>query len=88
MFRAMGKRAPILISMLVIVILASTTRVALHRATQEPVYEDRPLNDWLVQLTDADTQVARGQAAVAVQNLGTNAIPILLQMLREKESPY
>lgn len=43
------------------------------------------MSQWLVQLADADTQAARDQAAGAIRSIGTNAIPSLVQMLREEE---
>ncbi|MGA2245726.1 MAG: hypothetical protein ABSH48_12060 [Verrucomicrobiota bacterium] len=54
----------------------------------EPEYQDRPLSYWVVQLADSDSQAERDQAALAVRSIGTNAIPVLLQMLGTPESPF
>jgi HEAT repeat protein len=59
-------------------------------AALEPVYRDKGLRVWL-QTYDPSLPKGRGskkwsEADDAVRHIGTNAIPILLQMLRERDS--
>ena len=84
----MHKRAPILISIFGAALLALVIWISLRGLTPEPMYGERPLSDWLVQLTDSDSKAERDQAALAVRCIGTNAIPALLQMLGSQESPF
>ena len=83
----MGRRALILVSTSVVAVLALLVWRSLSRSAPEPRYQERPLSDWLVQLTDSDSQAERDRAAVAVRAIGTNAIPTLLQMLNSQEPP-
>ena len=48
----------------------------------EPTYHDRSLGDWLVGLTNYNGDDDTDQAAEAVRNIGTNAIPYLVQYTR------
>lgn len=85
-YRHMGKRGRLLFMVAAITLLV----VLMWRALPppEPAYKGKSLSYWLVQRTDSDKQVERDAAAVAIRAIGTNAIPTLLQMMREKESPF
>lgn len=83
-----NSRAAIFISVSAVGVMSLLTWISFRKSAPEPMYDDRSLSDWLVQLADGHTQAARDRAAVAVKSIGTNAIPPLLQMLREKESPH
>ena len=52
----------------------------------EPKYRGRPLSDWLVVLQQAQGGKPDVEAMEALQQLGTNAIPSLLEMLRQRDS--
>lgn len=84
----MGKRKRFLVAALVVALLGWLAWTSLRGPASEPVYQGKSLRAWLVQLEDADSQVERDKAAAAVRQIGTNAIPTLLQMLREEESPF
>lgn len=48
----------------------------------EPSYDGRSLNDWLVGLTNYNGDDDTDQAAEAIRQIGTNAIPYLVQYTR------
>jgi hypothetical protein len=52
----------------------------------EPAYEGRPLSFWLDQFTASQNPAERARAAVAIRQLGTNALPELLAMLGKRDS--
>jgi HEAT repeat protein len=84
----MAKRARVLIAALFVALLALLAWTSLRKTGSEPVFEGKPLSEWLLQLKDSNSDVERIKAAEAVRHIGTNAIPTLLQMLREEESPF
>ncbi len=56
----------------------------------EPVYQGKSLRHWLAFFTATQgnaTPDDRTQAVEALRKIGTNAIPALLEMLQEKDSP-
>jgi HEAT repeat protein len=61
----------------------------------DPIYKGKPLSYWLggyAPYTMGGTNapppgITREEACEAVQNLGTNALPLLLQILREPDHP-
>jgi len=55
----------------------------LHSREREPVYQGNSLSSWLL---DSRTTIQQQEADEAVRQAGTNAIPILLRMLRAKDS--
>jgi hypothetical protein len=81
----MGKRGRALIAVAGIALLALLAWTALR--APEPVYQGRPLSDWLARLYTGTDEQARNEATVAVRRIGTNAIPTLLRMLRAHDSP-
>ena len=66
---------------IVVVVLALLAGILLSQRNREPVYEGRQLSYWLAQLYKTNNN-ASSQAASAVSQMGTNAIPSLLRMLR------
>jgi HEAT repeat protein len=52
---------------------------------REPVYQGRSLTDWLDQIAPPTKESP--QAAEAVRQMGTNALPFLLSRLRAQDSP-
>jgi hypothetical protein len=58
----------------------------------EPVYQGKPLTSWLEQYGTNHWSAGHGgaldqQAEAALQHIGTNAVPIYLQMMTVRESP-
>ena len=57
-----------------------------RRSGNEPRYQGKALSDWLDDAAYADaSSLARGKARAAIQEIGTNALPHLLNLL---EAPY
>jgi hypothetical protein len=59
---------------------------AIIRTNGEPSYEGRPLSFWLDQLTSGRSVSERSQAQLAITQIGTNALPVLLTMLAKRDS--
>jgi hypothetical protein len=84
----MAKRGPIAITCVAAVVLVVLALLLNRSPVADPVYEGRTLSHWLVVLADSSDQPDRDRAVSAVQNIGTNGFPELLQMLRTPESPW
>ena len=59
-------------------------------APPEPMYQGRPLSYWLLGYSfpfNGTNVPSRADADAAIKDAGTNAIPLLLQMLRAHDSP-
>jgi HEAT repeat protein len=87
----MGKRGRILIAMMAVVVVGAMAWAffAARSAPPEPVYRGKPLSYWLQGYTSAAvfTNVpSQMEAYEAVHDAGTNAIPLLLQMLQTENS--
>ena len=75
---------------LVLILLVGLVWSPIRQAPREPVYLGKPLSRWLRTYAPSSSS-GRGsrewsQADDAVRHIGTNGIPILLNMLREKDS--
>ncbi|MBC8002223.1 MAG: HEAT repeat domain-containing protein [Opitutaceae bacterium] len=72
---------------LALVLLVVALCFAIWRPSgNEPIYQGRTLNEWLDDASYADAEsMSRGNARQAIQQIGTNALPHLLQRL---ETPY
>jgi hypothetical protein len=81
----MRKRVQIAVAVLLVAIAGVVIWRALR--PQEPVYQGKPLSSWLIASTTTGTPQAQEQANAAVRQVGTNALPTLLRMLRVKDSP-
>ena len=80
----MGRRAKITVAVLLVTVAAVIAwRVLSNR---EPLYQGRPVRLWL-EKTDPYFLASRTQIGEVVRHTGTNAIPILLQMMQAKDSP-
>ena len=77
----------ILIAFLFVAFLAALIWFFLPARESEPVYEGRPLREWLAVYFGPGPDTSTAQADDAIRHLGTNAIPILLEMLQETNSP-
>src|SRR5260221_656677 len=87
----MARRVPIILG----VFLAGALVLSLWMASRprEPIYEGRPLTSWLERHVPTsaanppyNSPVFR-KADDALREIGTNAIPTLLQMIRAKDPP-
>ena len=88
----MHKPLPLALAAVVIVALGSAVWFASRAPDREPVYKGKRLSVWLEHYgpgwagcpEDLKTEEAR-QIEEAVRQIGTNAIPTLLHMLRKKD---
>ena len=86
----MRKRLRIALAVLLAAIIGVVTWQALHPREPEPVYQGKGLRVWLSEYQSAWlSQNGRGReiAESGVRQIGTNAIPTLLNMLRRKDPP-
>ena len=86
---AMRKRVQIVLAGLLTVVVGAI--VWQVRRDREPVYQRKPLSSWLVQYSTnhrpgRPNGQLEEQAETAICQIGTNAIPTLLRMLRAKDS--
>jgi hypothetical protein len=85
----MRKRAKIALAALLAAVLAVVGWQVLRPQEREPVYQGKGLREWLAENGYAwARQDAHAQeiTQAAIRHIGTNAIPILLDMLRRKDS--
>ena len=85
----MRKRLQIALALLFVVLVSAIVWQGLRSREREPVYQGKRLRVWLGEY-DAWTPYgaieARNTAEAAIRQIGTNAIPTLLNMLRKKDS--
>ncbi|MBU6401076.1 MAG: hypothetical protein KGS61_12205, partial [Verrucomicrobia bacterium] len=53
---------------------------------REPVYQGRPLSQWLADLDPDQPKEVRAHAHEAIRQIGTNAIPVLMEWFRARDS--
>ncbi len=78
-----------LTAVLALAALSAVVWVLLPRPELEPVFQGKPLGEWLAYYTDprsSTNQEPALQADDAVRHIGSNAVPTLLRMLRERDS--
>ena len=88
----MRKRVQIALGVVLVILAGVIGRQVLR--LREPIYQDRRLGDWLAVykmagLAGVETwqvRVEQQKADEAVRHAGTNALPILLRMLRANDS--
>ena len=76
-------------SVLLVLFLALVAAIVFRRLIAdrpEPSYQDRPLTEWLGDLHNPGTSVIYSNAALAIQHLGTNAVPYLVDDLNARDS--
>jgi HEAT repeats len=90
----MGKkgRAKIWVAVMAAVAVAAWVMIRAAAGPAQPVYDGKTLGFWLVQLgpgqgTNYDEK-HHDEAVVAVQKIGTNAIPFLLRLLQARDSKF
>jgi len=95
----MTKLNRILFGILLIIILTGLAWSVLNGQQHEPAYQGKPLSKWLLQLNStypdgmdsgkswqAQNSSAQTQAAEAIRQIGTNALPYLIHMLTNVDS--
>jgi HEAT repeat protein len=68
------------------VLIALILRVSTR--TPEPRYKGQSLSDWLHNYDHAHTQTQEQEAKQAIREIGTNAVPFLLQYMRYAPRPW
>lgn len=77
-----------IILFLVLLVALAGWGISFALTPREPVYDGKPLSYWLKGYDPLEgSEPGRQQADQAVRQIGTNAIPLLLRMLREQDSP-
>jgi hypothetical protein len=87
----MGNKRRILLAAIVVVAMGVLTWFLIR--PREPVYDGKPLSVWLQRYGDLnyDTvseQLWHREADEAVRKIGTNALPLLLELLEAKDSKF
>jgi HEAT repeat protein len=87
------KRAKIAFAVLAVALVGVIVWQAAQPGEREPVYEGKPLSAFLgecFRVAPADSGTGNflcvGEASQAVRQAGTNAIPVLLRLLRSRDS--
>ena len=80
----------IIFAALVVILLASLVGFWVCRDLRDPVYRGKPLTTWLRTYGSSSSSGRHSkewtETDAAVRHLGTNAIPVLLRMIRAKDS--
>lgn len=76
----------IFIGLLVAVVAVLAGEVVNALLPREPVYEGRPLSAWLEDLDSDKPREIRAHARKAIGQIGTNAIPLLMDWFRARDS--
>jgi hypothetical protein len=82
----MRKRVQIAVAVLLAAIAGLAVWQGLRSPEREPVYQGKRLSSWLIASVTNGTPEAQAQAYAAVRQVGPNALPTLLRMLRAKDS--
>jgi HEAT repeats len=79
---------------MLVAVLGTVIWLMFHLVEPEPQYQGKPLTYWLQGFSPAYPPATNGyarptyqEARDAVENLGTNAIPVLLRLLRTPDNP-
>ena len=84
----MRKKHRILFATLVVALLGAIAWVALRRNEPEPIYQGKSLSEWLA-IYDPTNTVRSPEdlqaTQAAIREMGTNAIPVLLRMMRTQD---
>jgi hypothetical protein len=83
----MRTRFRIILTLVVVTaLLAALARQVLR--PHQPTYQGKTFNTWLDQYSNSTTLKSRDTAQAAIQKIGTNAVPILLKMIRTHDSAF
>ena len=72
------------LAIVLLTVIAGVVAYVLLKPKDEPKYQGRYLSDWLEEYRDS--RYSDGDAAIAVRNIGTNALPYLVKWLSSKSS--
>jgi hypothetical protein len=75
------------LAVLLVILAGLIAWQGLRLREREPEYQGKGLRTWLREARGQSNWQARGSAEAAIRHIGTNAIPTLLEMLRQKDSP-
>ncbi|MDB6109439.1 MAG: repeat protein [Pedosphaera sp.] len=81
----MRKRCQVILTLVVIALLPAVAWQV--RRPRQPAYQGKTISAWLDQYSHPTPLQSRDTAQAAIQNIGTNAIPVLLKMIRTHDSP-
>ena len=82
----MGKRVYIALAVFTVALVGVIFWQVAQLHETEPLYQGKPLSEWLKACSGTDDPEKLDGADEAVRQAGTNALPILLRMLRAKHS--
>jgi len=86
----MRQRIQIALAVLLVILASVSAWQGLH-LQREPVYQGKALRAWLSEDYSAwarQDRQAQDTAEGGIRQIGTNAIPTLLKMMRKKDSPF
>src|SRR3989442_729851 len=72
----------------IVLVVGVLVAVLVPSSAREPVYQERPLRTWLEEFDQSYTTTNYAAAQEAIRNMGTNALPFLIRVLRSKDPPY
>ena len=84
----MTKRVQIALAGLFLAVLAVVGWEILRPRELNPIVDGKPLASWLDYYVSGKSEVQREMANQALDKVGTNAIPTLLWMLRQRDSSF
>src|SRR4051812_21119456 len=83
----MRKRFRIILAIVIAALVGGAVWQVVRPRQREPVYQGKPLSFWLgAPYSNRDYRVTTREVEEALSQIGTNAIPTLLQSLRAKDS--
>src|SRR5262245_24439191 len=69
-------------------VLGGIAWLALRSDEREPSYQGKPLHVWLKRFDANQASAEYAAAQSAIQQIGTNALPMLIHYLRRKDPPF
>jgi hypothetical protein len=86
--KAVRKKAPIAVAILLAAVISGFWWARVHQRPLEPIYEGKPLREWLKGFDANQGSVEYLAAQAAVRHMGTNALPTLISCLSYKDPPF
>lgn len=84
----MSKRLCIVFAALLAAVPAALPWALLSPTESEPIVNGRPLSRWLDYYVSQTSEAQRERADQVLDKVGTNAVPVLLRMVRRTDSPF
>src|SRR5665647_398912 len=85
--RVLNFRTTIILALLAITICAVGCFTAGHQTANEPTYQNRRLSEWLRDFDNNNlTPEQKAMAAEAIRQIGSSAVPFLVERLSEARS--